>query len=75
MLDDGRTRFTASAEGKHRYLILDPVQKDRILQTYTEVASAKPEPPAFLRKLQMEEDELEKQKRLQEVRPPQGKSQ
>jgi len=56
VLDDGRTRFTASADGKHRYLILDPAQKDRILQTYTEVASAKPEPPelpAFLRKLQM----------------------
>ncbi|MGH7247065.1 MAG: nucleoside hydrolase [Pseudomonadota bacterium] len=42
VLDDGRTTFTAAAEGKHRYLILDPAQKERILKTYTEIASAKP---------------------------------
>jgi hypothetical protein len=42
VLDDGRTRFTPSAEGKHRYLIADPSQKDRIIQTYTEIASMKP---------------------------------
>jgi hypothetical protein len=40
--DDGRTRFTPSASGKQRYLIFDPAQKDRIIKTYTEVASAKP---------------------------------
>jgi inosine-uridine nucleoside N-ribohydrolase len=42
VLDDGRTRFTASANGKHRYLIFDPSQKERILKAYTEIASAKP---------------------------------
>ena len=40
--DDGRTSFTASATGKHRYLILDSAEKDRILQDYVELASAKP---------------------------------
>lgn len=45
VLDDGRVKFTPSAVGKQRYLILDPAQKDRILKTYTEVASAKPVPP------------------------------
>ena len=44
VLDDGRTRFAPSPEGKHRYLIFDPAQKDRILKTYTELASAKPVP-------------------------------
>lgn len=44
VLDDGSTKFTASAEGKHRYLILDPEQKERILKTYAEVASTKPAP-------------------------------
>jgi len=44
VLDDGRTKFTASANGKHRYMIFDPAQKDRILKTYTEIASAKPVP-------------------------------
>ena len=31
VLDDGRTRFTPAAEGKHRYLIVDPAQKERVL--------------------------------------------
>lgn len=44
VLDDGRTRFTASAEGKHRYLIVDPAQKERILALYTQMVSAQPAP-------------------------------
>ena len=32
------------AEGKHRHLIVDPAQQERIIKTYTEVASAKPVP-------------------------------
>lgn len=49
--DDGRMRLTPSAAGKHRYLIVDPAQKDRILKTYIEIASAKPVPrqPRFRR--------------------------
>ena len=39
---DGHSRFAAGAGGKHRYLISDPSQKDRILKVYTELASAKP---------------------------------
>jgi len=42
VLVDGRTQFTASAGGKHRYLIADPAQKDRVIQSYTEIASLKP---------------------------------
>jgi inosine-uridine nucleoside N-ribohydrolase len=51
VLDDGRTKFAPSPEGKHRYLILDPAQKERIIKTYTEIASAKPVPrqPRFRR--------------------------
>lgn len=40
--DDGRTKFTASAEGRHRYLIVDPEQNERVLRAYVELASAKP---------------------------------
>jgi len=40
--DDGRTKLVPSAGGKHRYLVLDPDQKERILQAYVELASAKP---------------------------------
>ena len=42
--DDGRTQFTPAAEGKHRYLIVDPSQKDRVTELYTEMVSAKPVP-------------------------------
>ena len=44
VLDDGRTRFTAEAEGKHRYLIVDPAQKERVLGVYAEMVAAKPAP-------------------------------
>jgi hypothetical protein len=44
VLDDGRTRFTASAGGRHRYLIVDPGQKGRVIRAYVELASAKPVP-------------------------------
>jgi hypothetical protein len=44
VLDDGRTKFTASAEGKHRYLIADPAQKERVLAAYVELASERPKP-------------------------------
>jgi inosine-uridine nucleoside N-ribohydrolase len=43
--DDGRTSFSASDKGKHKYLIADPAQKEKILKTYVELASAKPVPP------------------------------
>jgi hypothetical protein len=44
--DDGRITFTPSANGKHRQLILDPAQKEKIIALYTELVSAKPVPRA-----------------------------
>src|SRR5205085_3556958 len=35
----------ASANGKHRYLILDPDQKQRVTETYVKDSSAQPPPP------------------------------
>lgn len=51
VLEDGRTKFTPAPEGKHRYLILDPAQQERVLKTFIELASAKPVPkqPRFRR--------------------------
>jgi hypothetical protein len=50
VLDDGRTRFTPSASGRHRYLIADPAQKERLLATYVSLVSAQPVPrPARFR--------------------------
>jgi inosine-uridine nucleoside N-ribohydrolase len=39
---DGRAEFVHSSVGKQRQLLLDPEQKDRVLQTMVELASAKP---------------------------------
>jgi hypothetical protein len=44
VLDDGRTRFTPAAEGKHRYLIADPAMKEKIQGLYTALVSAPPAP-------------------------------
>ena len=40
--DDGRTKFAPQADGKHRYLIVDPAQKARIMTQYTSLVSAQP---------------------------------
>ena len=44
VLDDGRTQFTPGAEGKHRYLIVDPAMKEKVLGVYTAMVSAPPAP-------------------------------
>lgn len=44
--DDGRTKFVPSADGKHRYLIVDPAQKDKVMQAYAELAGTRPVPRA-----------------------------
>ena len=46
VLDDGRTQFTPSAAGKHRYLLTDsdPEWKASVVKAFTALASAKPVP-------------------------------
>jgi hypothetical protein len=44
VLDDGSLRFAPAPAGKHRYLIADPAQKERVLSAYTALVSAKPRP-------------------------------
>jgi hypothetical protein len=62
VLDDGRCRFRAAPSGKHRYLILDPAQKERIVGVYTEIASAKPVERRFRFQQQ--------QQKKEEAKPP-----
>ncbi len=40
--DDGRTEFAAAPGGRHRYLIVDPAQKDRVTKLYAELVTAEP---------------------------------
>jgi inosine-uridine nucleoside N-ribohydrolase len=60
VLDDGSTRFTAAAGGKHHYLVLDPKQKERVLKTYVEIASAKPVERTFRFRNQQKKEEEKK---------------
>jgi len=47
VLDDGRTKFTPSASGRHRYLVSDsnPEWKANVVKAFTALASAKPAAP------------------------------
>ena len=40
--DDGHPKLTPAAGGKHRMLIADPAQKEKVTQAYCELASTKP---------------------------------
>ena len=66
---DGSTKFTPSASGKHRYMTLDAAQKERVLKTYVELASAKPvvRAPRFPRQQQLQQ---EQQKKAAEPKQP-----
>lgn len=45
VLDNGRTRFTPTPEGRHHYLIARPDQKERVLDTYVKLVTTQPPPP------------------------------
>src|SRR5687768_10461597 len=45
IIDNGRTRFTASPGGRHHYLIARPEQKERVLDTYVKLITTQPPPP------------------------------
>ena len=74
VLSDGSTKFSASAGGKHRYLILDPSQKENIVKTYIEIVSAKPVPRQPRRRPQQQEQEQKQQQKPPEPpKPPEVK--
>jgi hypothetical protein len=39
---EGRTTFRASANGRHRYLIVDPAQTDTVTKAFVALATARP---------------------------------
>lgn len=64
--DDGVVKFAESAEGKHKMLLPDPAQNEKVLKAYTELASAKPVPRARFRPPVVE------QKKPDEVKKPEA---
>jgi inosine-uridine nucleoside N-ribohydrolase len=72
--EDGGTKFTPSADGKHRYLTLDPAKQELVVKTYADIVSAEPAPrelPRFLRRLLEEEKKKEEEKKLLEQKQQQ----
>jgi len=72
ILDDGRAKFTPSPEGRHRYLIVNPAQKQCVIDAYIEVASAEPPPrelPGFLKRL-IEKQKKEAEEKLKQQAAP-----
>jgi hypothetical protein len=47
--DDGILKFAPGGAGKVRKMVVDPAQREKIVQTFVEYASAKPVPPVRLR--------------------------
>jgi hypothetical protein len=70
VLDDGRTQFIPSPEGKHRYLILDPMQREPVLKTYIELVSSKPVPRQPRRRPPQQQQQQQQQA---PAKPPSGK--
>jgi hypothetical protein len=68
--EDGRTKFAESASGKHKYLMLDLDQKDRVIKAYTEIASAKPVPKVRRRFPGADQKKDQKPEQKQEAKPP-----
>ncbi|MCC7155705.1 MAG: nucleoside hydrolase [Bryobacterales bacterium] len=66
--DDGRTVFTPTTGGRHRYLIVDPAQKDRVIAVYRELVSAKPARPRRVPQPRQQEQP----KPPSQVKPPAG---
>ncbi|MCS7024670.1 MAG: nucleoside hydrolase [Bryobacteraceae bacterium] len=69
--NQGRIKFTPSPEGKHRYLILDPAQKENVLRALIELASAKPVPrqPRFPRQQQQQPQQQQQQQQRPQPQP------
>jgi inosine-uridine nucleoside N-ribohydrolase len=73
---DGKTHFSEAADGRHRYLIADPAQKEAILEICTKTISAMPAPrelPNFLKRLIEQEKKEEEEKKLRELQEKQAK--
>lgn len=66
-LDDGRTSFTPSSSGKHRYLTADAAQKEKIISAFREFVAAEPaerELPERFKRIIEEERKKEEEERL-----------
>ena len=73
VLDDGRTKFTPSPGGRHRYLIVDPGRKQRVVDAYRDAVSSMPakrQTPDYLREVVEEVKKREEAEQARERQKP-----
>ena len=68
ILDDGRTKFTPSAGGRHRYLKVDPAQKQRVIEAYRDAVSSMPAPRETTKYLREIVEEVKKREEAEQAR-------
>jgi hypothetical protein len=68
--DDGHAVFTPSAQGKHYTLTIDPEKRDKVVQTWVELTSAKPVLPQRFRPPVAADDKKEDKKDDKKPDPP-----
>jgi hypothetical protein len=69
--DDGKAVFAASAQGKHQTLVIDPEQKEKVLQAYVDLTSAKPVFPQRVRPPVVVDDKKADDKKPDDKKPEQ----
>ena len=70
---DGRASFSPGGHGRHRYLIFDPEQQQRLEQTYLDLVAVEPAPrelPGFLKRI-IEEEKKKQQEQEAAKKAPQ----
>ncbi len=68
VLDDGRTKFTPSENGRHRYLTVDPDQKQRVIEAYRDAVSSMPAPQETTKYLREIVEEVQKREAAEQAK-------
>ncbi len=68
LLDDGRTKFTPSEDGRHRYLTVDPDQKQRVIEAYRDAVSSMPAPQETTKYLREIVEEVRKREAAEQAK-------
>ena len=68
VLDDGRAKFLPSEDGRHRYLIVDPDQKQRVIEAYRDAVSSMPASEKTAKYLREIVEEVQKREEAEQAK-------
>jgi hypothetical protein len=70
---DGRASFSPGGHGRHRYLVFDPEQKQRLEHAYLDLVATEPAPrelPGFLKRIIEAEKKKQQEEEAAKKKPP-----